>query len=152
MRQLLEYTYFVPQLCHVHKSSNCSFCLITVTSDNITAKLHIAKLLIENGAVTRKSKGQKESVLDVAVKSLIKVKDEEKFQTVLELLGLLLANGADPNSCCEGKDSPLIFALQNGALGIAEHLLRTGAKVDHIGMLNKTPLKVWLDTGKSIHN
>ena len=121
------------------------FVNVTVTSDNAKSKLKIANLLIQNGAVTQKSKGQKESVIDVAVKSIIKEKDSEKRLIMVELLTFLLKNGGDPNDCREGKDSLLILTLRNRALDVAECLLRAGANVNHRGKMKRTALMEWLD-------
>ena len=118
-----------------------------MTSDNIAAKVQIAKILIfENGAVTQKSKGQKESVLETAVNNMIYENNEKIDKKMIELLVLLFKCGSDPNNCNEGEDSLLILALRNGVLDVAATLLRAGADINHKGVLHRTALIVWLKT------
>ena len=110
--------------------------------------IQIAKSLIEHGAMVHHSQGQKRSVLEVAIKRITEVKDPERRKPMIELVLLLLAHGGNPNDCRDGRDSPLCIALKNGALDVAETLLHAGADADHKGRSGRTPLTVWLGSGK----
>ena len=120
----------------------------SVTSDNLAGKIQIAKCLIEQGAIVQRQQGQKHSILEVAIKRIVEVKDPERRKPMIELMLLLLAHGGNPNDCPGGRDSPLCIALQNGAFDVAETLLHAGADVNHKGSLGRTPLLIWLNAGR----
>jgi ankyrin repeat protein len=63
----------------------------------------------------------------------------------LEIVDLLLANGADPNTREQGGFTPLHAAAQNGNLDIIRALIYGGADLDARGMDGKLPVDVALE-------
>jgi ankyrin repeat protein len=58
----------------------------------------------------------------------------------LELVKLLLENGANPNAVNESNDTPLHKAVENGYLDLVKLLLENGANPNAVGESNNTPL------------
>ena len=123
---------------------------VTVRHDTVDGKIQIAKVLVEHGAIVRRCALQEKSALDVAVESIIsQERDAHNIQRMIDLLKFLVQNGGDPNDCKEKEESLLMSALRARCAEVAEVLINAGANVNHIGILNETPLKCCIGEGNS---
>ncbi|XP_065921776.1 uncharacterized protein [Magallana gigas] len=94
----------------------------------------ILKTLVEAGADVNKSNTDGESPLCCCLKS--QHRDEER---ILNAVTFLVENGAVVNSE-RGTDSPLHFAVASGLRRTIEFLIEKGAKINHVGNGDITPL------------
>jgi uncharacterized protein len=70
----------------------------------------------------------------------------------VEMVKLLIANGADVNQKFKGKDGKincLEIACQNGSIEIAKLFVEAGAPVDEKGVRNMTPLRIATRNGRT---